>query len=380
MRPGTSSGTGTGIPILPGRREAISFSSAQGPLPESVRERARALFDGARRYCAAEEPFNSAPFQTVLGELEADLRSLLAIPATHRVLFVHGGASAQFAAVPLNLGRADRRAEYLLTGYWSQKALVEAVRFIPAWGASLLHGSDAAGCWSQAARADRIADGNAAYTHLVSNETADGLQLHPLPDSWPIPLVADMSSDFLTRVIDLSAFGVVYASAQKSLGVPGFAVVVLDEKLLGGAGANCPAILDYGGLAKSGSRANTPSTLSLRIAGMMTRWLRELGGVAAVEREGRRRSALLYETIDASGGFYRCPAPRALRSRVTVCFQLPSTARNEEFLAWCESNGALNLRGHPSVGGIRAALYPALPPGAAETLTDLMKEFHRTQG
>ena len=380
MRPGTASGTGTDLRTPPNGRAAISFSSAQGPLPASVRERARALFDGVGRPCAAEEPFNAAPFQAVLGELESDLRALLAIPSTHRVLFAHGGASAQFAAVPLNLGRPDRRAEYLLAGYWSQKALVEALRFTPAWGASLLQGLDEAGTWPLAAHADRSTRSNVAYTHLVSNETADGLQLRSLPDSWPVPLVADMSSDFLTRAIDVRSFGIVYASAQKSLGVPGFAVVVLDEKLLGAAGANCPAILDYGALAKSGSRVNTPSTLSLRIAAMMTRWLREQGGVAAAEQETRRRSALLYSAIDAPGGFYRCPAPRALRSCVTVCFRLPSPALDEEFLAWSEDQGLFNLRGHSAVGGIRAALYPALPPGASESLAQLMTEFHRTKG
>jgi phosphoserine aminotransferase len=334
-----------------------SFAAGPARLPDEVlAEAADRLADTTGTGLSIFElPFTGPEFGPILGRAEQDLRDLLNLSPDWRVLFLQGGASLQFSAVPLNLLRSG--ADYLLTGYWSCRAAHEAARYGPVRGLP------------EAGLADRRAD----YCHVTTNETADGRMLTTLPEA--AVLVADATSDLLGRDLDLERFGLVYASAQKNLGAAGLTLVLVREHLLGRARPETPRLLDYAVHVAERSKANTPPTAAVWIAGLMFQWLKRQGGVAAMARRNAAKAARLYEVIDGSGGFYRGMVAAEERSTLTVCFRLPSPALEEEFLSAAAARGLLHLKGHPAVGGLRACLYNAMPEAGVAALAGFMREF-----
>ena len=356
-----------------------NFAAGASGLPPGVLERVREeLGDFAHSGLSVLElPFTGPQFRDILARAEAGLRALLDLSDEYAVLFLQGGASAQFALVPLNLLGMAGHADYIETGYWSRKCIVEADRFCKVHVAAS----------SAATGFDRIPDprewqpsSGAAYTHITGNETADGLEYPWTPVRRRTPLVADLTSSFLTRPVDVTSFGAIYASAQKNLGPAGLTIVMVQRALLDREQAGTPAVFSYRRQAEAGSLINTPPTFAVYLAGLVFEWIAARGGLAAMEEGSRRRSAGVYRAIDNSGGFYRCPVLPEFRSRVNVCFHLPDAERTQRFLDEARQEGLLNLGGHNQRGGIRASLYNAMPEEGAQALADFMDEFRRCRG
>ncbi|MFO1321106.1 MAG: 3-phosphoserine/phosphohydroxythreonine transaminase [Burkholderiales bacterium] len=356
----------------------VSFSAAATALPPVVRDRIRDdLVAGVQR-TPLEQPFTTAQFRETLAGAEDNVRRLLGVPEDHAVLFLQGGATAQFTLLPLNLGVGPDGGDYIETGYWARKTLTEASRVTRVHVAA-----------SSADHAfDRVPDlatwrvrPEASYLHITSNETADGVAFADTPPHPPgVPLVADMSSDLLTRPIRVSDWGVIYASAQKNIGPAGLTLVLVRRDLLGRAHASVPAPFDYTRQAAAGSRFNTPATFSIHVAARVLEWLVAQGGLAAMQAENRIKSRLVYGAIDDSGGFYRCRTSEAWRSPVNVCFRLDDETLTSRFLGAAEAEGLFDLAGHSRVGGLRASLYNATPLSAASALASFMREFQRRHG
>jgi phosphoserine aminotransferase len=314
-------------------------------------------------------------FVGIAQQAEADLRELLAVPANYKVLFLQGGATGQFAAIPLNLTRADSVADYVNTGAWSKKAIGEAKRYCKVNVAA-----DAGGNYSTVpARADWKLTPGAAYVHYTPNETIGGVEFHSIPDVGDVPLVADMSSTILSRPIDVSRFGVIYAGAQKNIGPAGLVVVIVREDLLGRARPDTPTVFDWKAMAADGSMLNTPATYSWYVAGVVFQWIKRQGGLAAMERLNRAKAEKLYAAIDGSG-FYRNPVAKDARSWMNVPFVLPNADLDKPFLEGAKAAGLVALEGHRSVGGMRASIYNAMPMAGVDALVEYMKEFQRKQG
>jgi phosphoserine aminotransferase len=314
-------------------------------------------------------------FVSIAEAAEADLRELLAIPANYKVLFLQGGATAQFAAIPMNLARPDAVADYVNTGAWSKKAIGEAKRFCKVNVAA-----DAGGKYSTIpARADWQLTPGAAYVHYTPNETIGGVEFHAIPDVGDVPLVADMSSTILSRPLDVSRFGVIYAGAQKNIGPAGLVVVIVREDLLGHARADLPTVFDWKAMAADGSMLNTPATYSWYVAGAVFQWIKRQGGLAAMERHNRAKAEKLYGAIDGSG-FYKNPVAVASRSWMNVPFTLPDAELDKPFLEGARKAGLVSLEGHRSVGGMRASLYNAMPIAGVNALTDYMRDFQKRHG
>ncbi len=349
----------------------FNFASGPGVLPEAVLAQAQQeLRDWNGSGCSMlETPFTGAAFKSVLQGVRDGLRALLAVPDNYHILFMHGGASAQFSLIPLNLLGGAGRADYIETGYWSRRAAEEARRY----GAVNVAGCGVGG--RVPAQEELRLDPGAAYCHYTSNETADGVRFDYLPDTGAVPLAADMTSDFLSRPIEVARYGLIYASSQKNIGAAGFTVVIVREDLLGRAHAATPSLFDYRRQAEADSLVNTPVTFAIYLAGLMLRWLIEQGGVAAMERRSLLRSAHLYDVIDASAGFYRCPAQGSCRSRINVCFTLADDSLTPRFLAQAAQRCLVNLKGHALQGGVRASLYNAMPDEGPAALADFMREF-----
>lgn len=350
------------------------FSFAAGPciLPPQVRESlARDVRSWKRSGMSALElPFTGPQFTQIAAEAETDLRLLTGLPASYRVLFLQGGATAQFSLVPMNLLGAGGHADYVQSGYWSRRAIEEAARCCDA--RVIATGTD--GGLPQPETWRRSPD--AGYCHFTSNESADGLQFHDFPAPGPAALVADMTGDFLTRPLPIDRFGLIYASAQKTLGAAGLTIVLVRDDLLNRGVRGVPAPFDLSRQAAAGSRLNTPPTFSILVAARMLRWLVESGGLAAADARCRTMSAKLYEVIDRSG-FYRCPAVPDNRSLLNVCFRLPDARLEESFVIEAEANGLQFLRGHRKVGGLRASLYSSTPEAAVDALIAFMAHFER---
>ncbi len=353
------------------------FSFASGPtaLPPEVRaDLSRAVADWhSSGLSALELPFTERVFRDILESAEDDLRSLLALPAHFRVLFLQGGASAQFALLPLNLVATAACCDYVDSGYWARRAIDEAgawchVRVIASGDGAQLPAPDR---WRRSV--------DAAYCHFTSNETADGLQFQTFPEPGKTPLVCDMTGDFLTRPIPVERFGLLYASAQKNLGAAGLTIVIVHDELLGRARAGTPAPFDYTRQAEARSKVNTPPTFAVVVAGRMLRWLLETGGLEAAAIRNKRKSEAVYAAIE-DGGFYRCPVARADRSTVNVRFGTPTPELDRLFLDEANAVGLLHLKGHPRVGGLRASLYNAVPEEAVATLAAFMADFRRRRG
>lgn len=347
----------------------VSFAGAASALPADVLAEVREAVADRRGSGTSvlELPFVGADFVAIQRDAEATLRALLAIPPQYHVLFLQGGATAQFRLVPLNLLGSRDCAAYVEAGHWSARAVTEAGRVCRvAIAACTRNEIPPVDTW-------RIPPG-AAYCHITGNETADGVQFHDMPSLAGVPLVADLTADLLTGPLDVERFGLIYASAQKNLGIAGLTVVIVREDLLGAARAEVPAPFDYARQVAAESRINTPPVFAVFLAGRVLQWLKRHGGLAAAAERCWRRSESVYAAIDASD-FYRCPVRPADRSRISIRFRLPSATLEAAFLSEAERRGLLHLQGHPSVGGIRACLYNAMSQTGADALTAFMAEF-----
>jgi phosphoserine aminotransferase len=359
-------------------RRVWNFGPGPAALPEPVLQRAQAeLLDWhGSGMSVMEMSHRGADFMSVAAKAEADLRALLAIPPSHKVLFLQGGAQGQNAAVPLNLLPPGGTADYVDTGHWAQRSIAEARRY----GTVNIAASAADRKYTCIPRqvAWRLAPA-AAYVHVTTNETIGGVEYHWLPDTGRVPLVADMSSNILSRPVDVARFGVIYAGAQKNMGPAGLTVVIVREDLCGRARSECPSIFDYAAQAKAGSMLNTPPTFGIYLAGLTFEWLIAQGGLGAVERANIAKAGRLYAEIDR-GGFYRSPVAREDRSRMNVPFFLPDERLDAPFLAGAAQRGLVQLKGHRAVGGMRASLYNAMPMAGVEALCAFMHDFEQTHG
>ncbi len=323
-----------------------------------------------------EVSHRSKAFVALGQELEALLRELLGIPPGYKVVLPQGGATAQFAAVPLNLAAPESSEDYVNTGAWSKKAIGEAKRYCKV---RVVADEAASGYNTVPAREALTGSPGAAYLHYTPNETIGGVEFPYVPETGTVPLVADMSSTILSRPIDVRRFGIIYAGAQKNIGPAGLTVVIVREDLIGRARADTPSVLDYRTLAADGSMPNTPPTFSWYLAVLTLKWLKAQGGVAAAGERNRAKAELLYSTIDGSG-FYRNPVDPGCRSLMNVPFTLANPELDKTFLAEAQAAGLTNLEGHRSVGGMRASLYNAMPLAGVQALTGFMKDFERRHG
>jgi phosphoserine aminotransferase len=354
-----------------------NFSAGPAALPLPVLEQARdELLDWYGGMSVMEVSHRSKAFIAVARQAEADLRELLAIPQPYRVLFMQGGATAQFSAVPLNLAAPDAVADYLNTGHWSQRTIAEAKRFLRVKVAA----DQAASNYSTVPDPSAIPlTPGAAYLHYTPNETIHGVEFPYIPDAGGVPLVADMSSTILSRPIDVSRFGLIYAGAQKNIGPSGLTVVIVREELLGRARSGTPLVFDYRAVAEAESMQNTPPTFGWYVAGLVLQWLKREGGLAAMAERNRAKAALLYAAIDATA-FYSNPVARGCRSWMNVPFRLARSELEPVFLAEAEAAGLANLAGHRAVGGLRASMYNAMPIEGVQALVGFMREFERRHG
>ena len=356
----------------------FNFSAGPAALPQEVLEQAREELVNWRGcgMSVMEMSHRGKEYMGIQAEAEADLRELMGIPANYKVLFLQGGASSQFAMVPMNLYRGKASADYLNTGEWSKKAIKEAKKY----GAVNVVASSEDKNFSYAPTQDAWKlDPNAAYVHYTPNETIGGVEIFWTPETGNVPLVADMSSNILSRPIDVSKFGLIYAGAQKNIGPSGLVVAIIREDLLGRARSVCPTMLNYKVAADNGSMYNTPATYSWYLSGLVFEWLKEQGGVAAMEKRNKAKKDLLYKAIDASD-FYTNPIQPSARSWMNVPFRLADEKLDKAFLVGAEARGLLNLKGHRSVGGMRASIYNATGLDAVEALVAYMAEFEKEHG
>ena len=355
-----------------------NFSAGPAALPLEVLEQVGAeLTDWQDSGMSVMEvSHRSKAFVAAAEEAEQDLRQLLAVPAGYKVLFLQGGATGQFAAIPMNLAGPDSTVDYINTGNWSKKALGEARRYCGRVNVA----ADAGGAYNSVPEVDhwqRSAD--AAYLHYTPNETIGGVAFPFIPDTGAVPLVADFSSSILSEPLDVSRFGLIYAGAQKNIGPSGLCIVIVREDLLGKARAMTPSIWDYQQMAADGSMSNTPPTFGWYVAGLVFKWIQRQGGLAAMAERNRSKAAALYGAIDGSG-FYRNPVPPRYRSIMNVPFTLADSGLDKTFLAEARKADLVNLEGHRSVGGMRASIYNAMPPEGVAALVTFMKEFERRHG
>lgn len=357
----------------------LNFSSGPAILPEPVLRQAQAeLLDwGGRGYSVIESSHRYEPFVALVEENEALLRELLAIPANYRVLFMQGGGHQQFAMVPLNLLRASTQADYLICGHWSQRGAQEGARFC---NVRIAADTLQEGATRAPAQTQLQLDPQSAYVYYCPNETIHGVEFDYVPDTGAVPLVADASSQFLSRALDVSRFGVVFACAQKNFGPAGLTVVVIRDDLIGHCSPRWPSMLDYKSYADSKSLYNTPATFAVYVANLVLHWLKEQGGVAAIEKRNVEKATLVYDAIDQSQGFYINRVARAHRSRMNAPFSLRDDRLTGPFLADAEKIGLAQLKGHRSVGGVRASLYNAMPVEGARRLAEFMHDFQRRHG
>jgi phosphoserine aminotransferase len=352
----------------------FNFSPGPAVLPAEVLEQARdEMLDWhGTGMSVMEMSHRGKAFISIAEQAEADLRELLGVPANYKVLFMQGGATLQFAAIPLNLSAAGQTVDYVNTGSWSKKAIGEAKRY-----AKVTVAADAGGAYSSIPAVDtwkRSVD--AAYLHYTPNETIGGVEFHFVPDVGDVPLVADMSSTLLSRPVDVSKFGLIYAGAQKNIGPAGLTVVIVRDDLLGRARPETPSVLDYAAVAKDASMLNTPPTFAWYLAGLVFQWLKRQGGLPAMGERNRAKAGKLYDAIDRSS-FYRNPVAKDARSWMNVVFTLAKPELDKTFIAGAKEAGLVTLEGHRSVGGMRASLYNAMPMAGVEALVSFMNDFER---
>lgn len=351
-----------------------NFAAGPAMLPPPVMEQVRAeLTDWQGRGMSVMElSHRSKAFMACAAEATADLRELLAVPANYQVLFMQGGGTAQFSAIPLNLAAAESTVDYVHTGTWAAKAIAEAKRFCRV---NTVADAAASHYTTAPPQAEWQLSPKAAYLHYTANETIGGVEFPYIP-KVAAPLVADMSSNILSRPLDVSRFGLIYASAQKNIGPAGLSVVIVREDLLGKARAGTPAVLDYQLTAKEGSMLNTPPTFAWYVAGLVFKWLRREGGLNVIGERNRAKAEKLYRAIDDSG-FYRNPVAPSCRSWMNIPFVLARPELEPQFLTEAGKAGLANLEGHRSVGGMRASIYNAMPEAGVDALIEFMRDFAR---
>ena len=356
----------------------FNFSAGPAALPESVLAQARdEMLDWHDSGMSIMEmSHRGKQFMSVAAEAEADLRELMAIPDNYKVLFLQGGASAQFSAIPMNILKGKGSADYINTGAWSKKAIAAAKNYCDVNVAASSESSKfttipAEDTWQLSA--------DAAYLHYTPNETIGGVEFHWVPDAGEIPLVADMSSTILSRPIDVSRFGLIYAGAQKNIGPAGLTLVIVREDLLGDASPLLPSVLDYKAQAEAGSMLNTPPTYGWYLAGLVFKWLKAQGGLKAMAEINERKAGKLYAAIDGSD-FYATTVDPECRSWMNVPFTVADPELDKVFLADAEAAGLATLKGHRSVGGMRASIYNAMPEAGVDQLISMMQDFEKKHG
>ena len=356
-----------------------NFSAGPAALPEEVLCQAQEeLLDWHGAGCSVMEmSHRGKEFMSILAQAEADLRELMGIPAQYKVLFLQGGATQQFAQIPMNL-LAGRSADYIVTGSWSKKAFKEAQRIGKVRCAATTEASGFTGLPT----ADEIRlDPFAAYLHVCTNETIHGIEIpaERIADTG-VPLVADMSSHILSRPVPVEKFGLIYAGAQKNIGPSGLTLVIIRQELLGMAPLTIPTIMDYAVMAENGSLLNTPPTYGIYIAGLVFQWLKRQGGLEGIAAVNAEKGRILYGCIDASGGFYANPVDRDCRSLMNVPFTLADPQLDAAFLAEAKAAGLVSLKGHKSVGGMRASIYNAVSLRGVQVLVEFMNDFAKRNG
>lgn len=355
-----------------------NFSAGPAALPEAVLRQAQVElleWNGARA-SVMEISHRGKEFIALAEEAERDLRDLLAVPSNYKVLFLQGGATQHFAQIPLNFAQARQRADYVLTGDWSEKAVKEAKPYVDARIAAT---SAATNYDRIPPRAEWDLDASAAYVHVTPNETIRGVEFHSVPDVGDVPLIADVSSTILSRPLDVSKYALLYAGAQKNIGPSGLVVVIVRDDLLERCPKDIPKILNYAEHAAQGSMLNTPNTWGWYLAGLVFKWVKAQGGVAAMAERNRAKAELLYGYIDASG-YYKNPVERSARSWMNVPFTLPREELDAPFLKEAEKVGLMALKGHRAVGGMRASIYNAMPLDGVQALVDFMRDFAKRNG
>ncbi|MSO57144.1 MAG: 3-phosphoserine/phosphohydroxythreonine transaminase [Acidobacteria bacterium] len=356
----------------------VNFSAGPAVLPVSVLEKAQSELTALPGVGMSilEISHRSKMFEDVLARAEADIRQLTKVPSNYRVLFLQGGASLQFAMVPMNLLPAESTADYLVTGVWATKAAEEAKKI----GKVHIAATTKAEQFTRIPRADEIVlTPGAAYVHMTSNNTIYGTEWKTLPDVGGLPLVSDTSSDMFSRPIDVSKHALIYAGAQKNMGPAGVTLVIIREDLLARSPGGLPSMLSYAVHAENGSMHNTPPTFAIYMLGLVTQWLIEQGGLDAVAAVNERKAAKLYEEIDRTG-FYRGTAQKDSRSLMNVTFRLKTEDLEKQFVKASEKAGLDGLKGHRSVGGIRASIYNAFPEEGVDALVTFMREFELRNG
>jgi len=351
----------------------FNFSAGPAALPESVlRQAADEMLDWkGSGMSVMEMSHRGKEYMSIHAQAEADLRELLAIPANYKVLFLQGGAIGQNAIVPMNMLRGKTSADYINTGEWAKKSIKEAKNYCKVNVAAT---AEDTGFTSVPKQSTWKLDPNAAYVHICSNETIGGVEYHWVPDTGAVPLIADMSSNILSQPIDVSKYGLIYAGAQKNIGPAGLTIVIVREDLLGNALPITPSAFDYKQQADNDSMLNTPPTYAIYIAGLVFQWLKAQGGLKAMETHNRSKAALLYDYLDSSS-FYSNNIAKDDRSLMNVPFKLKNESLDDAFLKGAQARKLMQLKGHRSVGGMRASIYNAMPVEGVKALVDYMKEF-----
>jgi len=355
-----------------------NFSAGPAVLPQSVLEQARdeLLNWQGCGMSVMEMSHRGKEFMGIAAQAEADLRELLAVPTNYKVLFLQGGASSQFAMVPMNLLRGKNSADYVNTGEWSKKAIKEAKKYCSVNVAATSEDKN----FSYAPTQDKWSlDTNAAYVHDTPNETIGGVEFHWVPQTGQVPLVADMSSNILSKSIDVSKYALIYAGSQKNIGPAGLTIVIVREDLIGETIAGTPSMFDYKIHSDNDSMYNTPPTYGIYVAGLVFKLLKHNGGLGAMETRNLAKANVLYDYLDATS-FYHCPTAKENRSRMNVPFTLKDAALDEAFLKGAKARGLVQLKGHRSVGGMRASIYNAMPIDGVRALVEHMKDFEKQNG
>ncbi len=356
----------------------FNFSAGPSTLPESVLLKAQEEFLDWRGtgMSVMEMSHRGKEFMSIAEELKSDLTELLNIPDNYKVLFLQGGATGQFAAIPQNILRGKEKACYVNTGAWSAKAIKEAGNHC-----DVIVSADAkdSNFTSIPDYSDWNVDENAAYLHYTDNETIHGVEFQDIPSFGDIPLVSDMSSNILSRAVDISKFGIIYAGSQKNMGPAGVTVVIVRDDLIGNADNKIASVLDYAQQAKNDSMLNTPATYNWYLVGLVLKWVKESGGIAAMQQHNKAKADALYQAIEKSS-LYSNPVNTAVQSRMNIPFVLSNAELDSEFLKLAGENGLSSLKGHRSVGGMRASIYNAMPAEGVTALIDFMAEFERTHG
>ncbi|MBL3601399.1 MAG: 3-phosphoserine/phosphohydroxythreonine transaminase [gamma proteobacterium endosymbiont of Lamellibrachia anaximandri] len=355
----------------------FNFSAGPAALPETVLQQAQEeLLDWHDAGMSVMEmSHRGKEFMSIAETAEADLRELLAVPDNYKVLFLQGGASSQFGMVPMNLTRDNNKVDYINTGSWSKKAIAEAKRYCDVNLAADLTG----GFTRAPAQSELNLRSDAAYVHYTPNETIEGVEFPYIPETGDVPLVGDFSSTIISRPLDVSKYGIIYAGAQKNIGPAGLTLAIVREDLIGEPVDGTPVMFQYGTHAKTGSMYNTPPTYGWYLAGLVFKWLKGKGGLAAMAEINARKAAALYAAIDGSD-FYANPVEIASRSWMNVPFTLANAELDGKFLEGAAAVDLKTLKGHRSVGGMRASIYNAMPEEGVKALIDYMAEFERVNG